>query len=240
MTRRCSLLLFALPFLLLTAPTQAQEVDTTKTDAPAPADTVATDTSATDAMPPDTAAGEPAVSDTAQAAAPDTTMADSLTTAADTMGADTTLVKKSPEARAKEQAQEAAESWLSFTDAGEFGKSWDAAAPPLQEGISREAWLDRGAKARSSLDTLRSRTLTRAQYQDSTAQLPTGDPVVTLQYRSEFEGGSVLEAVVTTKQDSLWKVAGYRIVPAPKSAQATDTTSTDIDTTSTDTDSTAQ
>ncbi len=230
MTRRCSLLLFALPLLLLSTPTQAQEVDTTETDAP-DADTMTTDTSATDAMPPNTTAGDPAVSDTAQAAAPDTTMADSLTTAADSMTADTTLVEKSPEARAKEQAQEAAESWLSLTDAGEFGESWDAAAAPLQEGITREAWLDRGTKARSSLDSLTSRTLTRAQYRDSTAQLPTGNPVVTLQYRSEFEDRSVLEAVVTTKQDDTWKVAGYRIVPAPKSAQASDTTSTDTDST---------
>jgi hypothetical protein len=254
MTSRRPLLIvvFALPHVLLALPTQAQEADTSATDT---SDVAAPPPDTTQTLPEDTTTTEP--SDTTQAAADaDTTdgmapsdnmatAADSVTTAADSASAPTDTVATAADsiavslppssegerARAVKEAQGAAASWLSFTDAGQFGESWDAADSTLKEKISREAWVKQGAQARSRLDSLLFRTLTRLQYRDSTAQLPTRGPTVALQYRSEFEGGSVLEAVITTKQDDAWKVAGYRIVPAPPSAQASDSTATDADST---------
>lgn len=147
----------------------------------------------------------------------------------DTSAAGDASVDEDRTALAREQARAAAASWLSLTDDGQFGESWDAAAPSLQETLSREEWIERGEQARSALPSPASRELQRAQYRDSTAQIPGGKPVVALQYRTDFDGETVLEAVVTAKQDTTWKVAGYRIVPAPDSVRAADSTQTDAD-----------
>ena len=234
MMRRYSPLaaLLVLPLLLLVGPVQAQEADTTATGEPV-SDTTATDEPASDttaaeapaptpATPDTTEAQEAAPVDTAQAAADADTLATDTTTQADAAAA--TLSPAERRARAKKQAQSVASSWLSLTDAGKFGESWDAAAPVLQEGISREQWRKRGARVRSKLDTLTTRTLMGTQYRDSTRQIPGGQPVVALQYETEFAGGSVLEAVITTKQADDWAVAGYRVVPNPKPSSAADST----------------
>lgn len=218
MTRRpVSLaLLLGLPLLLLTVPAHAQQADTSATDTPA-TDTTAVDTART--APADTAAADTALTDapaadTAQVPMTPDTLATDTMAAADTAAVDTALSAAARRERAKERAQRAAEAWLSLTDDGQFGASWDEAAPSLQRNISREAWKKRGTQARAPLDSLLNRELMRVEYRDSTAQLPGGAPVVALQYRTAFAGRSALEAVITTRPDTSWKVAGYRIVPA--------------------------
>lgn len=217
-----------LPLLVLTLPAHAQQADTSATDmsatdtteaAPPAVDTART--ASTDTAAADTAMTDTATADTAQAAtAPDTLAADTLS-AADTAAVDTALSAEARRERAEERAQAAAEAWLSLTDDGQFGESWDEAAASLQSSVSRKVWQERGAQARDSLRSLTDRTLTRTEYRDSTARLPGGTPVVALQYRTEFEGQTALEAVITTKEDAGWKVAGYRAVPIPAdSAQA--------------------
>ena len=238
MMRRCLpiAVLLVLPLLLLVGPVQAQEADTTETDTSVTdtsvMDTSATDTTTTDEPTPDTsqavasdttAAEETAPADTAQGTADTDGLATDTTMQADAEAA-STLSSEERRAQAEKQAQAAAASWLSLTDAGKFGESWDAAAPVLQEGISREQWRKRGARVRSKLDTLTARTLMGTQYRDSTRQIPGGQPVVALQYETEFAGGSVLEAVITTKRADDWAVAGYRVVPNPKSTPASDST----------------
>lgn len=156
---------------------------------------------------------------------PDTAATDTVQTTAepDSLGSDTSrVVSDSASAppiheTAKKEARTAAEEWLSLTDAGKFEESWKTADSTLQKGISRTDWILQGTRARNQLKELRSRELAKTQYRDSTAQLSTGSPVVILQYASEFEGGSTLEAVITTKQDTTWKVAGYRVIPTPAS-----------------------
>lgn len=144
------------------------------------------------------------------------TMVETDSLAADTTEAMSDSASASPaHETAKQEAQTAAEEWLSLTDAGKFEESWKAADSTLQKGISRKDWIIQGTRARNQLSDLQSRELTKTQYRDSTAQLSTGSPVVILQYASEFEGGSTLEAVIITKQDTTWKVAGYRVIPAP-------------------------
>jgi hypothetical protein len=235
MMRRCFSLTPSLPllFLFLVGSVQAQEADTSAA--------VPDPTTADTAM-----ADEPLPADTAQTATrADTLATDSLAMTDTAAVADTaamaSLSAAEQRTRAKEQARTAATSWLALTDAGEFGKSWDAAAPSLQNSISREAWVRRGTQVRSTLDSLRSRTLTRTLYRDSTRQIPDTTAVVALQYTTEFAGRSVLEAVITTRADTTWKVAGYRVVPASRAlsdsarttadsvmqASPTDTTRTD-------------
>lgn len=227
--------LFAVLLVLAGGPGYAQEADTTATDTTV-TDTIATDTTTVDApkadssqadtigadtttadtvsveqLPADTAAADRvdrAPTDTAMVAETDSLEADSVGQRPDT------TVTLSPEDRAKQEARTAARSWLSLTDAGDFGASWDRADTTLQETISRDAWIDQGLRARHRLDTLQSRQLLRVEFRDSTKQLSGEGPVVVLQYGSAFARDSTLEAVITTKRDAAWKVAGYRVVPA--------------------------
>ncbi|HKL88589.1 MAG TPA: DUF4019 domain-containing protein [Salinibacter sp.] len=200
---------FVFLFLLLIggSPVHAQEADSSA------ADTTAMEAGSTDVVP------EPRAADTSEALAP--AVADS----ADAGERATTA--RSPEARAKA----AAESWLSRIDAGEFEESWDLAAPSLREGLSREQWIERGTRVRRQLQSLQSRTLQSSQYRDSTAQDVGDGPVAILQYVAEFDGGTTLEAVITTRRDSTWSVAGYRVVPAPATVTVPDSTKAPSDST---------
>jgi len=181
---------------------------------PAPAqqaDTTAADPTAGDPLraPADSAAQARADSLAADTLAADSLAADSLV--ADTAGVDSTALRKR---RAREAARTAAEEWLTLIDDGDFEESWAAADSALRARISRADWADQGIRARVWLDTLRTRRLRRAQYRDSTARLPGGHPVVLLEYASEYATGQAREAVITTKRDTTWAVAGYRVVSA--------------------------
>jgi len=192
-------------------PAQAQQADTTITD------TSATDTTALDPTADRVADSTGAGADSVRAVADSTMRARADSVAADSLAADTVATGPGSAAyrrtQAKQAAQTAAEDWLALIGDGAFEESWAAADSTLRAGISQEDWADQGIRARHQLDTLRARRLTRAQYRDSTAQLG-GHPVVTLQYASEYARGRAREAVITTKRDTAWTVAGYRVVSA--------------------------
>jgi hypothetical protein len=210
--RRLALLAVAL--LCGTTPLYAQEADTTA-DAPAP-DTAAVDTTTPTALAADSVRADTLAADTlaADTLAADTLAADTAAARADSLAALRRQRRRARRKAAQQQARTAAEEWLALTDAGDFGASWEAADSTLQAGISRDDWIDQGRRVRSRLDTIRARRLTRSTYRDSTARLPGAGPVVLLQYTAETARGSILEAVVTTKRDTTWTVAGYRVVPA--------------------------
>ncbi len=223
MPHRARFVVLASVLLVLgAAPLHAQETDSLAADTAA-TDTMATDTLTTET---DTAVADTSVTDTmaAEAVLPDTiegdtTAMDSAAVAARRARRDSMIKVRTQEARA------AVESWLRLTDAGQFDKSWDVADSTLQKSISRENWIDQGRRSRRRLDTMRSRQLTRSVYRDSTDRLPGQQPVILFQYTTEFDRGETVEAIITAKRDTAWKVAGYRVVPSPPSDTAqTDTT----------------
>jgi hypothetical protein len=204
MTRRLSSItgFVAISLLLVAAPTYAQQADTS-----------ATDTTAADTTRP-----SPVVDTTRTLAAMDSLAAGILPNdrlAVDPLAADTALSADARRERARERARTAAEAWLSLIDEGAFNTSWDEAAASLRDSVSRAAWRKQGAQARPPLDSLTSRQLTRAEYRDSTTHIPGSSPVIALQYYTRFGDRSALEAVITTKPDTSWQVAGYRRVRAP-------------------------
>lgn len=236
-------------------PLHAQEADTTAadtatvetTDPEATPDTVEADTSGVGETTADSPAADTTVADTTRMVEADTlrTRADSLQAARrdsiaarrDSIAArqDSILAARRDSVAAfrdaaEADARDAAEEWLALTDAGQFDESWYAADSTLQNGVAREEWIDQGRRVRGRLDSVRSRRLVRAQYRDSTGLLPGGRPVVLLKYETEFDRGTTLEAVVTTRPNTTWKVAGYRVVVAPPAAD-----STSVDTARTDT-----
>lgn len=225
------LVLIAVLFWMLGAvpPLHAQEADSLE------ADTSAADTMTTETQP------DPAAQDTGDAArdrmATAQSRTDSIAARRDSIRAlrdsirqvrkDSVLVRRdSIQTVRSRQARTAAERWLQLTDAGRFDESWLAADSTLQNNIPRAEWIDQGRRSRNRLDEMRRRTLTRVAYRDSTNRVPGSTPVVLLQYLTQFERGKTLEALVTTKRDDAWKVAGYRVVPAPDTMW-TDTTQID-------------
>jgi hypothetical protein len=112
---------------------------------------------------------------------------------------------------AKKAAKQAAEEWLSLTDSGEFGKSYDAAGSRMQEQIPKNKWQKAGAAMQQKLGSLQNRQLVQAQYRESIPARKdtlTGEFVI-LGYMSKFESGRVIEQMLLEKEQNQWKVAGY-------------------------------
>jgi hypothetical protein len=61
-------------------------------------------------------------------------------------------------------ATQAALTWLAIVDGGQLGQSWDAAAPALQQALTKEAWSRAVGQARAPLEPFGPRVLLAAQY----------------------------------------------------------------------------
>jgi hypothetical protein len=118
-----------------------------------------------------------------------------------------------PHAAAKQKAASAAASWLALVDDGQLGASWDSSAVLLRKRIERADWVEQAERLRDSLRAVSNRTLTRARYRDSLQRASDGGPFVLLKYRSGAVEGRVEELVLTVRQDTTWKVAGYQVTP---------------------------
>jgi hypothetical protein len=121
-------------------------------------------------------------------------------------------------AAAKKKARAAAQSWLDRTDATEFEASWDAAAALLQERTARVDWIRKAERLRDTVKTVSDRTLAMTQYRDSLRSAPGHGPFVLLKYRSMFEAGRFDELLLTVREDTTWKVAGYQVTPLRRSS----------------------
>jgi hypothetical protein len=103
-------------------------------------------------------------------------------------------------------------SWLSLTDAGQYEKSWNAAASLFQAAISSTDWARSLTAARTPLGQLRSRDTLSATFSRTLPGAPDGEYVV-FQFSTSFENKvSAVETVTAMKDaDETWRVAGYYI-----------------------------
>jgi hypothetical protein len=122
-----------------------------------------------------------------------------------------------PPARAQDaekvgSAEAAALKWLSLTDAGDYARSWDAAAALFQASISKPNWAAALTNARQPLGGLISRKVKSATYTRSLPGAPEGEYVV-IQYEAHFEHKeSAIETVTPLlEKDGSWRVSGYFI-----------------------------
>ena len=115
-------------------------------------------------------------------------------------------------AEAPPVAVEAARSWLSIVDAGEYGKSWGEAAVYFRNAISKDKWIQALNGARSPLGRLLSRELRSAVYTTSLPGAPDGEYVV-IQFVAGFANKQqAIETVTPMKDpDGVWRVSGYFI-----------------------------
>lgn len=107
-------------------------------------------------------------------------------------------------------AQRAAEAWLSLADAGNYGQTWDDAAPQSQAMVAKAPWEAAIKTARTPLGALAKRTLQGADYSASLPGAPSGEYVV-IRYSSDFaEKKGAVETVVPMRgTDGKWRVSGY-------------------------------
>jgi hypothetical protein len=116
------------------------------------------------------------------------------------------------DAKAEEQAADAARSWLSLVDAGCCARSWQAAAPIFRMAVTPEQWESAVRSARTPRGRCVSRALRSHKLVEAFPGAPRG-PYVVLEFDAAFEHGSrAVETVTPVRgQDDRWRVASYFI-----------------------------
>lgn len=109
-------------------------------------------------------------------------------------------------------ARQAAEAWLSYADAGHYGKTWDDAAVAFQGAIAKPKWEQTIKSVLAPLGRQSSRVFQSSSYSTSLPGAPAGEYVV-LQYRTDFANKTgAIETVTPMRQaDGKWRVSGYFI-----------------------------
>lgn len=112
----------------------------------------------------------------------------------------------------EQAAVAAANHWLQLTDAGDYGASWQQAAPLFKSSITRERWSQALEATRTPLGKVVSRKLIAAKYTTSLPGVPDGEYVV-IQFEAVFANkAAAIETVTPTlTKDGAWRVCGYYI-----------------------------
>jgi opacity protein-like surface antigen len=110
------------------------------------------------------------------------------------------------------QAQAAATSWVSLTDAGKYGESWERAGTFFKTGIAQNTWETGIRSLRAPLGPVKARELKSTEYATTLPGAPDGEYVV-IQYETQFENKkSAVETITPMREkDGSWKVSGYFI-----------------------------
>lgn len=109
-------------------------------------------------------------------------------------------------------ARAAALLWLGRVDAGEFGRSWQEAAPYFQRISTEARWTDLLGNVRLPLGRPVYREATTGEFSVVMPGMPDG-AYVFLQFQTEFERKKTTVETMTLLRDTdgRWKVAGYFI-----------------------------
>jgi hypothetical protein len=110
------------------------------------------------------------------------------------------------------KAQTAAKAWLTLTDTGKYGLSWDTAAALLKASITKPDFDKALRAARSPLGALKSRTVKSTTFTHKLPGAPDGEYVV-IQYTAQFANKSSAIETITPmhEKDGSWRVSGYYI-----------------------------
>lgn len=113
---------------------------------------------------------------------------------------------------AEAEAIAAAQAWLEWVDAGDFAKTWDAAASFFKEAVTQAEWVKTAQTFRPPLGKMVSRKLKTTQYATSLPGAPDGHYVV-IQFDTVFERKQSAVETVTPMLDTngQWRVSGYFI-----------------------------
>ena len=123
-----------------------------------------------------------------------------------------TEVRKQEAQEVKELAGRlAAEKWLAFLDAGDYGKAWDESAKAFRERVPRERWVESLPTTRGALGAVKSRRVEVSSFKPSLPGMPDGD-YVTVRFSTSFEKKDDAQELVTLVLDGgVWRALGYGI-----------------------------
>lgn len=107
-------------------------------------------------------------------------------------------------------ATQAAQLWFASEDAGLYDKTWEQAAAPFQQAVTKAQWATTLKAVRAPIGDVKQRSVISATFADKLPGAPKGKYVV-IQYASEYtEKAEVIETVVPMlSEDGSWKVSGY-------------------------------
>lgn len=113
---------------------------------------------------------------------------------------------------AEEDAETAARSWLDLVDAGDYGRSWEEAAPAFKDAVTRERWQQALNAVRQPLGKALVRQRKSRKLVEALPGAPKG-PFVVIELATDFEAkvGAVETVTPALGSDGRWRVAGYFI-----------------------------
>jgi hypothetical protein len=124
------------------------------------------------------------------------------------IGAGAAAAAASPE----QDAQKAAETWLTLLDQGKYAESWETAASFFKERVPAKRWEELVAGVRGPFGRFESRSLLSAQFTRELPGAPDGEYVM-LQFAASFENKKKAVETVTPMKDAdgVWRVSGYQV-----------------------------
>ncbi|MCX7868342.1 MAG: DUF4019 domain-containing protein [Terrimicrobiaceae bacterium] len=111
-----------------------------------------------------------------------------------------------------EEAIPAARAWLGLVDSGEFGRSWEQAAPFFREKVTTANWERAMKWVRAPLGAVESREFMPATAANLLPGAPEGEyEIVEFQTRFAKLSGAVETVTLMRTDTGGWKLAGYFI-----------------------------
>jgi hypothetical protein len=110
------------------------------------------------------------------------------------------------------KAKAAAQLWLASADARLYDLTWEQAATPLQQAVTKAEWHSALTAVRTPLGVLHNRSVISATFTHNLPGAPEGDYVV-IQYASDYSNRQKVVETVTPMlaPDGTWKVSGYYV-----------------------------
>jgi len=108
--------------------------------------------------------------------------------------------------------QAAARDWLTITDRGDGGATWDAAGKQFKIAITRERWSESMAAVRKPFGAMTQRSVLSTTFPKSIPGASDGDYSMVL-FRTSFANRVDSRETVTLERepDGAWRVVGYVI-----------------------------
>ncbi len=108
-----------------------------------------------------------------------------------------------------QQVTDAAKSWLSLVDAGQYERSWSEASKLFQAHVSKTQWTAEVKAVREPLGAVDLRSAPSVRFTTSLPGVPDGQYAV-LQFHSKFaHKAEAIETVTMMLDDGAWRLAGY-------------------------------
>ena len=114
----------------------------------------------------------------------------------------------------QQEVADAANSWLTLIDSGDYQASWEATATLFRDNVTPEQWEAAGRSVTSQTGAFISRELQQVETPPSIPNIPPGDYRAVM-YLSRFANASNVreQLILRDEGDDGWRVVGYMVLP---------------------------